>query len=270
MEIVVPYDETVGSVDSLAAQFPSVRFVAMGSVATRRPERSHAGQHELYDRRRARGLAEARGELIAILEDRGIPRPDWAQTLHDLHELPHSVIGGAIDNAVDRPLNWAVFFCDFGRYQLPLAPRPARFVSDINICYKRGALDSAQELWKDRYHETTVHWAMLRAGHTLFLDPRPVVEQRREALKLGALLRERFHWGRLFAYTRVRECGTARRIVLALASPLLPLALFVRTSATQLRKRTRLGRFLIAAPAVMLLLIAWSLGEAVGYVTGDC
>jgi hypothetical protein len=36
----------------------------------------------------------------------------------------------------------------------------------------------------------------------------------------------------------------------------------------QAEKRRTLGRFLASAPAVFVLLAAWSLGELVGYVTG--
>jgi hypothetical protein len=268
LEILVPWDESVPGIDAIAPRFPDARFLALGAVATARPAATAGGQHELFDRRRAAGLAAARGALVAIVEDRGAPRPDWAQTMAALHErLPHAAIGGAIENGRDAPLNWAVYFCDFGRYHLPFAAGPRTWVSDVNIGYKRRALDATADLWRERYHETTVHWALQRAGETLYLSPELVVDQFRDHLRLGALLGERFAWGRLFAYTRAREIGAARRAALAALAPCLPALLFIRHARTQLAAPTR-GRFLVASPLVLLLLAAWSLGEAAGYATG--
>jgi hypothetical protein len=245
-------------------------FLALGRVDTARPTFSPAGQHELFDRRRSAGLAVASGDVVAILEDRGVPRPDWARRMMALHaELPHAVIGGAIENGRNALLNWAVYFCDFSRYQRPFSPGPRPYVSDVNIGYKRRAIDDTAELWRTRYHETTVHWALARAGETLYLSPEPAVDEHRDALTLGALLGERFAWGRLFAYTRAREIGLGRRLVLTALAPVLPFVLLVRHCRTQLTKRRHVARFITASPVVLALLAAWSLGEAIGYLTGQ-
>jgi len=268
-EVLVPVDDSVAGLAALRSEFPRVRFLEMGRVPTERPAASPAGQHELFDRRRAAGLAAAAGELVAILEDRSVPRPDWARTAVALHAAPDVVIGGAIENGVDLILNWAVYFCDFGRYQPPFPPGPAAWASDVNVCYKREALARTRPLWQERYHETTVHWALQRAGHRLVVSPALVVEQVRDDLRLRDLLRERFHWGRLFAFTRVRETGSPwRRPAFNAASTLLPLLLYTRLARLQLRRRAAPRRFLQATPAILLLLTAWSLGEFVGYVTG--
>jgi hypothetical protein len=158
VEVIVPYDDSVSGIGEVRDRFGSVRFLPMGRIETSRPPESPAGQHELYDRRRSAGLLAATGEVVCILEDRGVPDPDWAAEVARLHEdLPHAVIGGAVECGVDAALNWAVYFCDFGRYQLPLEAGRRPYVTDVNISYKRKALESVRELWRDRYHETTVH-----------------------------------------------------------------------------------------------------------------
>jgi hypothetical protein len=269
LEIIVPYDDSVAEVAALAARFSDVRFLPMGAVPTERPVQTPGGQHELYDRRRAVGLSAAGGGIVCILEDRGIPERDWARKVADLHErLPYAVIGGAVECGVDASLNWAVYFCDYGRYQLPFEAGPRPYVTDVNISYKRTAVESTRPLWEERYHETTVHWQLARDGETLFLTPDLVVWQRRRGLRVGKILRERVEWGRLFAYTRVKEASSARRIAFAVTSPLLPLVLFVRHTHMQMDKRVRFGRFVRASPLVALFLAAWSWGELVGYVTG--
>src|SRR5262245_36869929 len=70
LDVIVPWDETVAEVASITARFPAFRFPAMGAVSTARPSQSAAGQHELFDRRRATGLRAASGQLVAIVEDR--------------------------------------------------------------------------------------------------------------------------------------------------------------------------------------------------------
>lgn len=269
LEVIIPYDDSVPEMAGIIARYPGFHFLPLGTVPTQRARMGPAGQHELFDRRRAAGLAQARGELVAIVEDRGVPRPDWSRNVVAAHAaMPHAVIGGAIENGRDRLLNWAVYFCDFGRYQLPFEPGPREYVSDVDICYKRRALEATRELWRDRYHETTVHWALLRAGETLYLTDRFAVDQMRDHLTLGRLLGERVGWGRLFAYTRARETGPGRRLALAVMAPLLPAVLFLRLARHQWQKRRTLGKFVAAAPVVVLLLMAWSLGEMIGYLTG--
>lgn len=268
LEVIVPYDDAAADVSSLAPRYPSVLFLPMGAVPTERDSSSAAGQHELFDRRRATGLAAATGELIAILEDRGVPRPNWARVAVELHaRLPHAAIGGAIENGRDRLLNWAVYFCDFGRYQLPFQAGPRDYVSDVNICYKRRVLYATRKLWATRYHETTVHWALQRAGEVLYLHPDLVVDQMRGTLRLPALLRERLGWGRLFAYTRAREMTLTRRLIFGIVAPFLPGLLFFRIVRGQLVRLRALGRLAVALPIVAALLFAWSLGECAGYLT---
>ncbi len=268
LEVIVPFDETVGYVADLAPRYPEVQFLPMGAVETALPAQTAAGQHELFDRRRAHGLAMATGNLIAILEDRSIPRPRWVQLFVDLHaSLPNRVIGGGIANKDPGWLNWAVFFCDFGRYQPPFEACVRAYVSDVNVCYKRSALTDTRELWSNRYHETTVHWALQDRGEALWLSPEPTVDQRRGRLNMGGLLVERFHWGRLFAYTRTRESTMVRRTVWACGALALPALLFWRLLRQRLRRR-RVATFLWAAPAVFMLLASWLAGEAAGYLTG--
>ncbi len=267
LEILVPWDASIPETAAMAEAFPTATFLDLGHIPTERPLRSAAGQHELYDRRRARGLAAARGDLIAILEDRGVPRPDWARNVARLHaQEPFAVIGGAIEPAPSGPLNWAFYVCDFGRYGLPFESGPARWVSDVNVSYKRPALEATRALWEERFREPIVHWALLERGETLYLSADIVEENGRPPTTLGALLPERFDWGRLFGHIRAVRSGLLARLARALFGPLTVLVLLARHARTQ-RGKGRLGRYLRVLPLVSLLTIAWMAGEAWGLVT---
>ncbi len=268
LDVVLPYDSSVTAVAELAADYPEVRFLDLGEIVPERPVDTAAGQHELYDRRRAAGLAAAKGDLVAILEDRGAPSPDWARTMVRLHgRLPHGVIGGAIECAPGDTLNWAFYVCDFGRYGLPFESGPVTWVSDVNVAYKRAIVDETRELWKERFREPIVHWALLERGETLYLSSEAVVEHQRPSTTLGVLLPERFHWGRLFGHIRATHMGPLRRAAYALAGPLIPPMLLVRHGLTQ-RRKGKLARYLRAAPLAAILLVAWTAGEVWGTVTG--
>jgi hypothetical protein len=266
LEILVPYDASIAETGRMAASFPGARFLDLGEIRTDRPVGSAAGQHELYDRRRAAGLAAATGGLVAIIEDRGVPRLSWARNLVRQHEQPYGVIGGAIECAPGNLLNWAFYICDFGRYGLPLESGPATWVSDINVSYKRRIIEDTRDLWKERFREPVVHWALLNRGETLYLSSEIVVDHARPETTLRALLPERFHWGRLFGHIRAMHLSGPRRLSYAAAAPLLPPLLLLRHGRTQLAKGN-LRRFLKALPLAAILIAAWTTGEVWGYVT---
>ena len=267
LDVVLPYDDSVAEVAELQKDYPDVRFLPLGEIVPERHIVTAAGQHELYDRRRSAGLAAARGELVAILEDRGAPRADWARTVVRLHEHPYGVVGGAIECAPGDTLNWAFYVCDFSRYGLPFESGSVTWVSDVNVTYKRRVLEETRELWRERFSEPIVHWALLGRGETLYLSSEAVVEHRRPSTTLGVLVPERFHWGRLFGYIRAMHMGPGKRALYSLAGPFIPLVLLQRHGATQLRKGN-FSRYLRAAPLAAILLVAWAAGEVWGTVTG--
>ncbi len=267
LDIVLPYDSSVSDVVALQSDFPDVRFLDLGTITPARPIETAAGQHELYDRRRSAGLAAAKGDLIAILEDRGAPRPDWARTVVRLHGEPYGVIGGAIECAPGDRLNWAFYVCDFGRYGLPFDSGPVSWVSDVNVTYKRSILEATRPLWRDRFREPVVHWALLERGETLYLSAELVVEHKRPPATLGVLLPERFHWGRLFGHIRAAHMSPLKRAAYSFAGPVIPPLLLLRHGLTQWRKG-RLTRYVQVAPLAALLLMAWTAGEVWGTVTG--
>lgn len=266
MEILLPYDASIPEVAELRHDYPDLRFVAMGETKTMRPITTAAGQHELYDRRRAAGLAVAKGRLLAMLEDRAPPRPDWARNMTRIHEQPYGAVGGAIECAQCDMLNWTFYACDFSRYSLPFESGPRQWISDINVCYKRRVLDATRDIWNERFNEAQVHWELLERGETLFLSSEVIVDYRSPYTSLSRLLPERFHWGRLFGHVRAEHVGILRRLAYIVSGPLIPLRLFVRHAITQ-RQKGNFGRFLRAAPTMLLLLTAWTSGEVWGYIT---
>ena len=267
MQCIVPYDDRLPAVDELRVQFPWALFVdARNDV--KRFRLSHFSR-EHHDILRSAGLRLADGNVVALIEDHAVPGSRWLQTVVDSHrKQPDAAIGGAVENGVDRLLNWAVYYCDFGRYQNPVSTGCVEFASDSNIAYKRRALEKTRHLWSNVFNETTVNWELVRLGQTLRLNPDQVVFQTRTDLSFVPALIERFVWGRSFAASRVAEASFGKRWIRAASCLPLPVLLTWRVFRTALSKGRHLDRLVMAMPLVFLLEIIWSFGEFAGYVTG--
>ena len=265
IEIIVPHHPDVDGIEELAKRYPAVAFlpVPSASIANR-----DGGGREHHDVLRSHGLDVATGEIIALLEDYARPDPDWSASIVAAHRNSRAAaIGGAIENGIDRALNWAVYFCDFGKYQNPLPAGPTPYASDINTSYKRAALEAIRPLWSASYREPVVNGALIRRGDGLVLDPKIVVRHHRPDLRLSFALKERFIWGRSFAHARRMMIGDGKRYLYAALSLGLPILLLARIARTTLSRGRHFPAFIRALPHLVPLLFFWSGGEMVGYLS---
>lgn len=260
LEIIVGHHEPIEGLDAVKRRFPWVRYLSSPDVVKK------VGGREHHDVPRARAIAAATGELIGLLEDHELPDPHWAASVVAAHSWPHAGIGGAIENGVDQALNWAVYYCDFGRYQNPVPGGEASFASDANVTYKRSDLESVQSVWKDAYREVPVNDALRLIGKTISLDPHMIVYQNRRGLSFGTALRERFSWGMSYGATRSTWLTMPKRLALAALAPLLSPLLLFRIGKRSWERKRHFVEFVRAVPFLIPLLIAWSLGEAAGYL----
>jgi hypothetical protein len=265
MEIIVAHLPNVQGLAKVCERYPQVRFQEVQDLHmyTGLP-----GSREHHDEIRARGLALARGNVVALIEDHGVASEDWSARLLETHAQGFAGVGGAIENGIDKPLNWAVYFCDFLRYQRPLPQGESAIASDANVSYKRAALEKIQSVWKEVFHEHTVNSALRAEGERLALAPEAVVYQNRLGLKLGPAMKERFVWGRSYAATRAALSAPSRRVFYAVFSPVLPLLMLARMKLMAWQKRRTFVPFVKALPLTALLVVSWSWGEFVGYITG--
>ena len=259
IEILVAYDSdgSVGRVvTSLGARFPQVQWLAVGSAATVPRLRSH-------------GMAAARGEIIALLEDDCVVEREWCEAAIAAHTTEHLAIGGAVEpGSYKHALDWAVYFCEYGRFMLPLQPE-TNVVSALagnNVTYKRSALSRVPS--KDEgFYDVFVHTAWQRAGIPMRTE-RTIVVRNMNSWSLAHVTSVPYHHGRAFAGQRV-ACRSrpwrAGMALLALGLPILTLCRIVRRTAS--RKRL-VGRLLQALPWMVVFTTSWSLGEAMGYAWG--
>lgn len=256
MEVIVPHDDRRAEMAVLREQFPEVKFVRVAG------ERSYA---EL----RTAGVKASRGRIVAITEDQCIPPPRWCANVIEAHRTPYAAIGGPVEKQTpDSPLNWAIYLRELGTFMPPVTEGPAHALTDCNVTYKRPALDAIASVWAHVFHEPDVHAALAQYGESaaLWLSPALLTMQQR-TLRLGPALAERYAFGRLYGGLRVAAVSPARRLVLILLSPLLPVLLVARVVLGVLRKRRHIGACLAALPYITLFALVWGWGEFVGYLT---
>ena len=265
MEIIVPFHQGVDGIEALIRRFPGVSFILVEHLKNRA---GVGGSREHHDELRASGMKATRGDIIAFLEDHVRPDSHWCANIVEAHrQNRYAAIGGAIENGINRPLHWAVYFTDLGKYQNPLKEGETTFASVVNISYKRAKLECIRPIWQEKFNETIVNGALIDRGEKIALSARIIVRHYRHHLRLGTVVREFFIWGRSYALTRSRVMKNRRRNAYAILSPLLPGVLLLRMTVNLMRKGRNLLTFVKTFPIIALLTTSWSCGELVGYFT---
>jgi hypothetical protein len=146
-EVLVPYDNASDHVLELASRFPGVSFLPLEGVDTRQARAGASREH--HDQLRTLGLRRARGQFVILTEDHAHADENWASSLLSLlaRNPAAACAGGAVEWGGRTMLSYAVYLCDFGRYQNPIPEAPAQFVSDSNVCYRRVSLESVAQAW---------------------------------------------------------------------------------------------------------------------------
>jgi hypothetical protein len=235
-EIIVPVFNKLDGAAALRHEWPAVRFI---EIPDQTPP-AHGFQHWKYDRRRAVGVACARGDVIALTDEYAIPPERWCAMILDRHAASDAeVIGGALRLRTSKLINRAAFLCDFARFEPPFAAGETTFASLVNVSYKRSVLEKCSDEWRDFFDETVVHEHIRGAGGRMFLDPDLMVDYDHGELLLAPLLRGKYESGRTFAGRRIRNAGTTSRIPFVAGAPILPVVLLGRKLGAAIASRQR-------------------------------
>lgn len=256
-DVVVAAAPMLGDLAHIRRRFPQARLIVSEKVTTP----IHLA---------AAAVNAADGEIILLTEDHCVPDLDWVATLSRGITAGRGAVGGSVDPLDEgsmTPFDWAFYYVDFFRYQTPQHGGAVNALSSCNVGYRKGDLNSLDDQWRTSLHETRIHAALRQRIGPLWMDPGARVKAGRKVNRPDAL-RERFAFGRIYACRRIDQPHGALRPWLALASPLLPLLLLVRLGRAAQRDRVTARKFLRSLPDLALLVLAWSVGEALGYWTG--
>lgn len=255
-EVIVAYRGVTDLAATLGGRYAAVRFIGGPRDASVFHLRSLA-------------VHAATGNTIVLLEDHAAVGPRWAQSLEEARAKGWKIFGGPIDNGEPATAyDWALYFVEYGIYLPPMPAGETSILSGVNIAYDRELLLGCREIWQTVFYETDVNAALARAGHKFYLVPDAAVSSRLR-MKFGVAMEHLYGGGKHFGEFRKTHSPPLKRAILLLACPVVPLVLFLRITRLTLARRLSRGlQLLMGLPALLLLLGAWSAGEAVSYVSG--
>lgn len=236
-------------------RFPAVRLLEVPPDTTIPAMRHHA-------------FAAATADAVAVIEDHVIVPPDWGRRLLDGLASGHDVIGGPIANAADqRLLDWSTFLCEYSACLPPLPEGPAAWLPGNNIVYRRSLLERYRHVTAEGKWENRLHDAMRADGVVLHCDAGLIVGHKKH-FGYFEYLSQRWLYSRSYAGARVSGAPLPRRLLTGVAALALPPLLLVRTVRANARKGVPAGLIVRTLPLIATYLIAWGLGEVVGYWFG--
>ncbi len=229
----------------------------------------HCRQRETVPELRRRGVLEARGEIVAIIEEHCVAERSWLEAaLRGLDDGRYAAVGGPVlDNGYERLRDWVVYFCEYNGYLPPFAPGETHVLNGANIAYRREVLVRHQHLLGQGYWEATLHPVLLAEGLKFGALPDMWVRHC-GPFHFGYYLQQRFWFSRAFAGARAQTMPASRRAIYLAAAPLIPAVLLARMVSRVFAKRCRAGRFLASSPLIAIALLAYVAGEWVGYLAG--
>lgn len=219
-------------------------------------------------RLRTIGVQQARGRMIAILEDHCIVCRRWIEVIAGAHERGIQALGGAVENgSVERIVDWAVFFCEYAGFMLPVPSGEVEAITGNNSAYAREVLESLGPELEKEVWESFLHAGMRARNVTFHSDPDLVVDHKKE-FGFGYFISQRYHYSRSFVAMRLEAASLLARLAYALATPLLPPLLMTRIARTVWRKGRRRREFVLAIPVIAVFLVSGAWGEAAGALWG--
>ncbi|MFQ5615523.1 MAG: glycosyltransferase [Anaerolineales bacterium] len=257
-EIILVDGSTAGAAEFLAGRFPQVRLL--------RGDPTH-----LVPQLWKQGYEGASGTIIAFTNANLVPAEDWLEQIAQSHTRRSDEEVAGVGGPVEGPVNgsWRDWTLYFARYSAYLPPGPAGPTHDLagdNAAYKKSDLERCYLEMRAGFWESLVHARLIAGGKTLVKNPAMRVRLA-SAGSLGEMARMRFHHGRYFGSTRPGNAASIKRLFRILTAPLVPLVLFYRIARRVFtQRRDWFPHFLRAIPGLAVLLVAWSLGEALGYI----
>ncbi len=215
---------------------------------------------------RSWGAREAKGDIVALLEDHCAPAPGWYRAILSGHALNRQVVGGAIENASTRRfVDWAVYLFEYSAYMNPVPRGAVQQLPGNNVCYSRSALQLLESLLKQNVWETMWHRQLSTSKIELVSSPDMVVFHRK-----SFSVKQFWHLARLqghnYAAARTFE-SAGEKWLWTIGVVGLPGLMLLRIGRRVFHKGRHLKEYLLVMPLLFWFSLAWALGEITGTVT---
>jgi hypothetical protein len=217
---------------------------------------------------RAVGFRAATAPVIGVIEDHVLVREGWAKQMLAALADGAAVVGGPIENAATNTLmDWASFLCEYSHCVPPLPDGKVDWLPGNNVVYARKVLDSHADVIAEHKWENRLHDAIRDSGTALVCRP-SIIADHKKHFTFGEYMSQRYLYSRSFAGARVRGAPLPKRLAYAAGSLILPPVLFLRTVSRIRSKGRHASELNRSLPLIALFVVAWAVGEFVGYVAG--
>ncbi len=212
----------------------------------------------------ARGIAMARGDVVALTIGTFVVGPSWATALVAAIGNGSAGAGGPIRLSPSvPPAESAVYFLRYSSY-LPtdMGNRDVADIAGDNAAYSMAVLQATE--WNEQrgFWESEINRSLRGAGHRLTLVPDAEAAFMRGP-RVRTFCAQRFAHGRLFGRWRV-ETGGESRLGILVRAPLVPFVLTFRIASRTASHIQYRSRFVRSFPVLAWFAICWAAGEAVG------
>jgi hypothetical protein len=212
------------------------------------------------------GIRSARGQCVATTTAACVPAPGWVNRLIAADMSGIAGLGGTIANDPEAlARDWAVFLLRYAAYAPPRRGGEVVEIAADNALYLREQILREADLLEEGFFEPGFHARFRARGLGLRIDPSLRVTHRNR-YTTGQFLRQRVAHGRAFGRERAEGLPWPRRLLLAVASPLLPFIFLGKIVAATRRNHQLFSNLLRASPWLTLFLLGWGAGEARGYI----
>lgn len=233
----------------------------------------HLSRALSFGEMRAEGVRQARGEMVAFMEEHCMALSGWLAAIMAAGKGPWAGVGGEVHNALPGAgISDAVWLMNYpARWRPPARYGPSKSLPGQNSAYKREvllALDS--DLPSLLQSEILLMWKLVEQGYEIGIDPAIKFRHINET-SLRQLGRGYYWMHRSFGHARAQSYrwSWATRLARVLATPLLPWVRLMRYTRLALRDRPDDLRIICRhAPALVIAQYFSALGMAVGYLLG--
>lgn len=212
------------------------------------------------------GFLASQADRVALTTAQFTPPEAWVDGLLAADLDQWAGVGGPIESdAENNPVRWAAYFLRYWKFAPPVRLGAVDEIAADNAVYRRAEVMKHPDLLAAGFWEPSFHARFRADGQRLCLDER-LISIYRGHDSVGVFSRQRFAHGREYAVTRGRRRSRAAAFAYLLATPLLPPLLLGRIGSKAVQQRALLVRMALALPWLLLFVMAWSLGEAAGYL----
>jgi glycosyltransferase involved in cell wall biosynthesis len=214
------------------------------------------------------GVENARGEIVAILEEHCTAAKNWVNTIATSFDPEVAAIGGTVqDDNYGRLRDWVTYFVEYNAYMPPMPHGNVYDLPGNNVAFRKEILQRHLAQLKEGYWEAFLYSSLAEEGAILKSVPAMVVYHR-GPFPYGYYLGQRYLFSRAYAGARRKVMPAGKRVIYTLVSPALPALLLARISARVFQKKHRVDKYVQTFPLLIPAVVVYIAGELMGYLFG--